>query len=131
MRWRAWIIYTLASSLLAAGVMMSLQTEQPEWFARSGCLVVILGIGLTSQQIFRHLEQLRSRRGDVVKHRYSDQHDTNPSNHDWANDPQLRRWLHEDEEQSWANERHGLILLVLGTLVWGFGDLLMLGLLVS
>lgn len=120
-----WAALVLAAMLFVGGALLSDYTRDWAWFARSGCAVVIIGILLTSQQIFLHLERLSIRRSVPVRRRQNAaSKDINPSNHDWANDPHMRRWLDGVEEVSWINERWGLILLLLGTVVWGFGDLL-------
>ncbi len=33
-------------------------------------------------------------------------------------------FIHDDIEHTWMNEKSGLLMLVLGTLIWGFGDLI-------
>lgn len=124
MRWRAYLILSLAFLILCVGIALSVWWQDWLWFARSGCAMTMLGVLLTSQQVFDHLDRLKMRRGLSSKHRYQHpENDINPSNHDWANDPAMRRWLADDEEVSWLNERRGLVLLCFGTLVWGFGDL--------
>lgn len=103
--------YGTALLLLAGGLLLSLRLDDWSWFSRSGSLVVVNGIILTSHQIIAHIHQLeRERRlGGQV-------------NRDWAGEEKYRL-LHEDAYSLWANERCGLYMLIAGTLIWGFGDL--------
>ena len=46
--------------------------------------------------------------------------------HDWAGDDGMKSLARSGslEEDTWDIEAHGLYLLIAGTLIWGFGDLL-------
>jgi hypothetical protein len=46
--------------------------------------------------------------------------------HDWAGDDGMKSLARSRslEEDTWDIEAHGLYLLIAGTLIWGFGDLL-------
>lgn len=115
---RAWGMTALA---LVAGVLLSLRSGDWGWFARSGSVVVAIGIVLTSHQIFEHNRRLlayqRRRHGRVAG---------GASDHDWADENSMRRLIRarHDEEDHWRREFSGFYMLVGGTLVWGFGDLL-------
>ncbi|MCW8829699.1 MAG: hypothetical protein OQK94_11685 [Gammaproteobacteria bacterium] len=103
--------YSIAGLTLIAGVVLSLSYGDWDWFARSGSLVVVNGIILTSRQIIEHMHTLG------LWARSSAQ-----CSRDWANTE--RRYLLQDDHRSrWLSEKYGLYMLVLGTLVWGFGDL--------
>ena len=106
----------LSALVAAAGIWFSLSTMDWSWFARSGSLVVIIGIFLTSSQIIENSRKLKHRRA---------YHDHN-FNRDFADDIKqhtLERSRSLDED-SWENGLRGLYLLVTGTLIWGFGDLI-------
>lgn len=105
--------YAIAFLLLLAGAAISLRFSDWQWFARSGSLVVLTGIILTSQQIIEHMRQLTRMQRNVDRH----------CNRDWARD-EKHATLYDDHEARWASERCGLYLLIIGTFVWGFGDLL-------
>lgn len=106
----------LSAVVTATGIWFSFSTANWNWFARSGSLVVIIGIFLTSSQIIENSRKLRHRRI---------YHDHN-FRRDFAED--LKKHTLERsrslEEDIWENGLRGLYLLVSGTLIWGFGDLL-------
>lgn len=104
--------YSIALLTLAAGVALSYYFSDWRWFSRSGSLVVINGIILTSHQIIEHMHALG---------RYQ-RHGETPCSRDWAH-AERHTILYDNHEIRWISERCGLYLLVLGTLVWGFGDL--------
>jgi len=100
---------------IAGGVWLSLNTVDWSWLARSGSLVVIIGILLTSSQVIENSRKLKSRRT----------HREQNFNRDYADDIK-RRTLERSrslDEDIWQNGLRGLYLLVAGTLIWGFGDL--------
>jgi len=106
----------LSSITFAAGIWISLQTSNWSWFSRSGSLIVIIGIFLTSSQIIENSRRLKKRRS----------HFDNNFHRDFADDLK-QRTLEKSrvlEEDIWANGLRGLYLLVSGTLIWGFGDLI-------
>ncbi len=53
--------YIVAVLTLFLGVVLSLNLHDWSWFARSGSLVVINGIILTSHQIIEHMGRLKQR----------------------------------------------------------------------
>jgi lysylphosphatidylglycerol synthetase-like protein (DUF2156 family) len=104
--------YVAAVITLVLGVLLSLKHQDWTWFSRSGSLIVIIGIILTSHQILEHMRNLdRNRRHD------------SKFNRDWAAG-ERQHYIHEDNEYVWTSEKYGLYMLVLGTFVWGFGDLI-------
>ncbi|MGM0593968.1 MAG: hypothetical protein ACQETD_05460 [Pseudomonadota bacterium] len=105
--------YSIALLTLAAGIGLSIYLSDWQWFARTGSLVVINGIFLTSKQIIEHMQQLG---------RYQSRGST-PCDRDWASSDR-HEFVHDSHELRWLSEKCGLYLLFLGTLVWGFGDLL-------
>ena len=68
---------------------------------------------LTSNQIIQHIHSLNLQQ----------RHPRMLSGRDFA---QLdkQQFLHEDRELTWRSEKYGLYMLITGTLIWGFGDLL-------
>ncbi len=107
--------YFIASLILAAGALTSIGQGDWSWFSRCGSLVVVIGIILTSSQILEHIRMLKVRQinthGDF--------------NRDWAQQERQQTLQNSrfHEELTWANERSGLLMLISGTLIWGFGDL--------
>lgn len=108
--------YLLVLLLLSGGVVLSLATDDWEWLARAGCAVVVVGVLLTSSQIREHSRRLRRLRGQL----------TGQSQRDWAGEERSRTLVRAvgEQEMAWEIEGHGLYILIVGTLVWGFGDLL-------
>jgi hypothetical protein len=107
----------LALLSLVAGIGMSLKSGDWTWFARAGAAVVAIGIVLTSRQILEHNRRLLE---------YQRRQAQGPRSHlDWANENSIRQLIRArtSEEDHWRSEFSGFYMLVGGTLVWGFGDL--------
>ena len=104
--------YTAAIFTMAIGVVLSLELDDWNWFSRSGSLVVVNGIILTSHQIIEHMHHLgREQRRDMMVNR------------DWATD-EKHLFINSNHELLWRSEKYGLYMLIVGTVVWGFGDLI-------
>ncbi len=105
----------ISFAILVLGVLVSLYTGDWSWFSRSGSAMVALGIFFTSHQILEHSLRLRENRM-----RWEAQ-----SGHDWADENSIRKLIRarSREEDLWEIEFHGFYMLIVGTLVWGFGDL--------
>ncbi len=111
------VIYFLSALILLFSLSVSYANKDWQWFSRSGSLIVILGVYLTSSQIIENSRRLGQRRGaskDGNFHR------------DWASTKQEKIVHHtrSHEEETWVMGKCGFNLLILGTLIWGFGDLL-------
>ena len=118
--------YGLASLALAAGLFVSLTTSNWSWLSRSGSAVVVIGILLTSSQILEHSRRLKRRRPDWERRSSTLVKDgLIHTPQDFASEERLRSVAHASnyEENTWEIEGYGLHILILGTLVWGFGDL--------
>ncbi len=105
----------LSMLVLTAGILLSIEQDDWTWFARSGSMIVVIGIFLTSSQVIENSRRLRSRRN----------HHEQSFHRDFAGDIKrgtLDRSRSLDED-IWENGLRGFYLLVVGTLVWGFGDL--------
>lgn len=96
---------------------MSLLENNWQWLSRSGSLVVVIGIMLTSTQILDELHLMRQRR------MHSDRNHDSWSSHDWVAEAESHKKLRHGEEE-FSGRSQGLYLLVLGTLIWGFGDII-------
>jgi len=107
--------YTAALVTLAAGVILSIDLSDWSWFSRSGSLIVVYGIILTSHHIFVHMHNLNH-----IQHQHRR---ASQIQRDWAKESKYE-FIHDDVEHTWMNEKSGLLMLVLGTLIWGFGDLI-------
>ena len=93
-----------------------MQLDDWNWFSRSGCVVVVIGIILTSHQVMENHRRLRSRRAHFARQ----------FTHDFAEDLQKNRLANASllEEDIWEDGVRGFYLLIVGTLIWGFGDLI-------
>jgi hypothetical protein len=105
----------LSALVLTAGIGFSVDQADWTWFARSGAMIVVIGICLTSSQIIENSRRLKTRRS-YHEHNF---------HRDFAEDVKrgaLDRSRSLDED-IWENGLRGFYLLIVGTLVWGFGDL--------
>ncbi len=107
--------YSTASIILSIGCMISIHLNDWSWLSRCGSLVVVIGIILTSSQILEHIRLLRVRELNLASE----------LNRDWASEERKQALLESrfNEETTWTNERSGFLMLIAGTLIWGFGDL--------
>lgn len=105
----------LSATVIVFGVWLSFDQNDWSWFARSGSMIVVIGIFLTSSQIIENSRNLKIRRS----------HHEQNFHRDYAED--IKRGTLERsrslDEDTWENGLRGFYLLVVGTLVWGFGDL--------
>ena len=127
---QAVLAYALAVVTIIAGTLAGLATDNWAWLSRSGSVIVIIGILLTSTQILENNRRLRHRRAlweTQLRREIGLAGGLNgPSTRDWAHESNLRGLARSrnQQEDTWENERYGLYMLVAGTLVWGFGDVL-------
>lgn len=110
------LAYLTVALLLVSGILLSARSGDWSWFSRAGSAVVVIGILLTSSQIRDHSHRLRRLRSQLAAQ----------SQRDWAVDENKRSLVRAATEQEaiWEIEGHGLYMLITGTLIWGFGDLL-------
>ncbi|MCW8928997.1 MAG: hypothetical protein OQL19_02015 [Gammaproteobacteria bacterium] len=110
-------IYFLSALILLVSLSLSYITQDWQWFSRAGSLIVILGIYLTSSQIIENSHRLGERRAASNDGNFQ---------RDWASDKQKKilHPLRHHEEETWVMGKCGFNLLIMGTFIWGFGDLL-------
>lgn len=108
--------YAIAAVVVLAGVVLSLARQDWQWFSRAGALVVVIGIVLTSSQIIEDNRRLRRKRQRLEQSGHI-------ANRDWAADDFRLAHSRRHDEHLFENERSGLYMLIAGTLIWGFGDL--------
>lgn len=108
----------IAILLSLGGLLIGYVCEDFTWFARFGALVVAIGITLLSraslirQDIMTHV--LQSETG--LSH-------LNPEHYKQIGEP-VPDWVHEDHQTRAAVGVWGPLVSFIGTLIWGFGDLL-------
>ncbi|MFK5891846.1 MAG: hypothetical protein QM504_01335 [Pseudomonadota bacterium] len=109
----------LSIVIVFCAIYVSILLKDWMWLSRSGSLIVIIGIILTSSQIIENDRLLRQR------HQWYQKHINEGSFRDWAMDKQLEPISHSKkfEEEKWKMGKCGFNLLIVGTFIWGFGDL--------
>ncbi|MCK5647822.1 MAG: hypothetical protein KAI22_02995 [Gammaproteobacteria bacterium] len=113
---QALFIYFLSAVILLLSIYISYVNQDWQWFSRSGSMIVILGIYLTSSQIIENSHRLGQHRAAYKDGNFQ---------RDWARGKRgniLRHTLNHEEE-TWVMGKCGFNLLIIGTLIWGFGDL--------
>jgi len=108
------LAYIVGLMIILSGIMISMKTSDWTWFSRSGAALVIIGIIFSSSQIIENGRRLR-----IKKH--------HPSHtHDWAPDEKMQtiNMNRGHEHDTWIHGRCGFNMLILGTSIWGFGDLI-------
>ena len=113
---QALFIYFLSAFILFLSLYISYISQDWQWFSRSGALIVVLGIYLTSSQIIENSHRLEQHRSAYKNGNFQ---------RDWASDKQgkILRHVRHHEEETWVMGKCGFNLLIIGTLIWGFGDL--------
>jgi hypothetical protein len=108
----------VATMLLSIGLALGIWLRDFTWFARFGSLVVAIGITLLSRASV--IQE------DIISHAL--QIETGLSHLDTAHYEQIGsavpEWVHEDRRTRAAVGIWGPLVSFIGTLVWGFGDLL-------
>jgi len=98
---------------MAAGIWLSVVSADWTWFARSGAVLTVLGLVLASRKILIARADLVTLLADMERADGT------------ARTARLESFkrLQRDLDRQ-VMEKAGFGLLILGTLVWGFGDLL-------
>lgn len=119
---RTWVMVLVALSVLGVSVVVAIAARDPEWFARAGSLVTIIGLTL---MVKRNLLCVHGNTEEalVEKLHYS------PS----MPQPGTERYERElaRARRILRDEALGLTLSITGTITWGYGDLLIGLLMVS
>ena len=105
--------YFVALLTLVIGALMSVYLQDWSWLSRMGALIVINGIILTSHQIIDHIQQLKVHQTPLASQ----------FKRDWA-EQDKQHFIQHKYSDIWIYEKHGLYMLIAGTFIWGFGDLL-------
>jgi hypothetical protein len=123
------LIYLITLLTLIFGVVASLKTGDWTWFSRSGSGMVALGIILTSREILEHSRNLKENRINWearIRHNLKKEQAGRHTDHDWATENSIKHLIRSRsrEEDIWEVKFRGFYLLVAGTIIWGFGDLI-------
>ncbi len=127
----ALILWALAAALLALGVWLSLiEVLDRNWLARAGCLVVVLGIwsgvgGMLEVRLVRRALEFRRRLAlSRARYRYRRDEEKRTARLAEVNDRFDKRVAAHSDRLGFSFGVLEGSLLVTGTLIWGFGDLL-------
>ncbi|WP_041366651.1 hypothetical protein [Methylophaga frappieri] len=112
------LIILLAFSCLVAGILASVLWQDFEWVSRSGSLVVGLGIISLSRTFILKKDLLLE-----IKASDSDLNLNAPEYYQTKNQP-IPDYVVQDQNSRFALGVVGPTLSFLGSLIWGFGDLL-------
>ena len=108
----------LAVVIISVGIVAGVIKHDFMWFARSGALVVAVGIALLSRSSVAGLEpKFRVKMDEtglsMIDHEY------------WKKrNQEVPQWVLDDEKMRFAVGVLGPAVSLLGTIIWGFGDLL-------
>lgn len=111
-------VLRLATLLAIGGLSLSLTAHDFTWFSRSGALVVAVGITLLSrasvirEDILTHVIEGETGLSRLDPEHYRQVGELVPD------------WVHEDRRTRAAVGFWGPFVSFMGTLIWGFGDLL-------
>ena len=108
----------LSFSVCAISIWLSIRNQNWIWFSRSGSIIVIIGIVLTSSHIIENSGKLHARRRNY----------DNNFGRDYADETKqgTLKYSRRHDEDIWESSLRGLYLLIAGTLIWGYGDLISL-----
>jgi hypothetical protein len=108
---RLFVLATVVT--MAAAIALSIGTADWTWFARSGAIITALGLVLASRKVLIARADLLALLADMERA------DGTERTARLASFKRLQRDLDRQ-----VMEKAGFALLILGTLVWGFGDLI-------
>lgn len=108
---RLFVLATVVT--MAAAIALSAWTADWTWFARSGAIITALGLVLASRKVLIARADLLALLADMERV------DGTERTARLASFKRLQRDLDRQ-----VTEKAGFALLILGTLVWGFGDLI-------
>lgn len=104
-------VFTFALSL-TLGITVSICTNNWEWFGRSGSIATISGLLLIMRPLFRKGSVEQARKGQLAEVVTKE----DGTQHEWV-DPQD---VKDGDAALW-----GATFTILGTIIWGFGDLVL------
>ncbi|MEP3349298.1 MAG: hypothetical protein ABJN96_04985 [Marinomonas sp.] len=123
-----YITYCVAVLIACLGATLSYVEflDDIDWFARSGSLIVIVGILYTILEFYAHQDDHK-----VLKREAPNAYANLKYEHKRLDEKKVKIWKQkaealEDDLKTGLEKRtmkHEGILLMTGTLIWGFGDL--------
>ncbi len=129
-----WILWVLALGIISAGYHLSaIHFMNAEWLSRSGCVIVVLGIwsglgGILQEHVL--LSRLQFRRRTAISRAQRKHHQKSTDSETLENEiAEIEKVFQEKSDELSQALRLSvgimeLSLLMTGTLLWGFGDIL-------
>jgi len=98
-----WLIFLLAFIVLIGSLFHSMVTNDPQWFQRSGSIIVLLGVLIVARRVIRLGKDYQ--------------------NEDWnlPDESSEGKKVLLDQRSEFII---GPIIAVVGTIIWGYGDLI-------
>jgi len=112
---KTWFLLIAIATVLLFSIAQAFRFYDPVWFSRGGSLITVLGLLLTvKHSIFSPGRDLDS----IVNEKFHYAVFA-PSRGDakWESDRKFARKIRRDE-------RLGILMTIIGTIVWGYGDLI-------
>jgi hypothetical protein len=120
-RVKGWL--TLAAIVLAAGVVVSVTTAESQWFARSGCILVVIGVYMTGTEFLLHGSASHASSSSTMNTEddpgYKEAYEADMARREYEGDRYDPRF-----SSVWLKEWIGFYLVIAGSVIWEFGDLL-------
>ena len=107
-----WFSLLWTTLIMLASIIISIFTQDPNYVARAGALVTLAGIFMTT----RRLLVSSSEKQPIIGKQISAKTPENELNQEHS--------IHEEEEHLKA-EKCGFWFLIIGTVIWAYGDLVL------
>ena len=104
-----WFSLLWTTFVMLVSIVISIYTKEPMYVARAGALVTLAGIFMTTRRILVSSSEKQSIIGRQIM--------------EDVNDECARK--EEEEEENLKAEKCGFWFLVIGTVIWAYGDLLL------
>ena len=102
-----WFSLLWTTFVMLVSVVISIYTKEPMHVARAGALVTLAGIFMTTRRILISSSEKQSIIGKQITEKVDDECTRN------------------EEEENLKAEKCGFWFLVIGTVIWAYGDLLL------
>ena len=114
----SWVLVAIATIVCVASLVYSLASHDPQWFGRAGSVVTIVGLLLTIKHGI--LSGARDDKSIVMERFHYANFAPEESSAEFKQQLAAARHILRDEYL-------GLLITVIGTAIWGYGDVLLRG----